>query len=91
MFTGSVEQFQGIQGPANTATSNPLIKAALMVLLEHWPHSLPFEELRMRNYTLLARAPGPNPTPIDRAPPVLGRGLASRVRRGLRGPAHLRD
>lgn len=72
LFSDGVEHFRGMQVPASTTTNNPLIKAALLVLFEHWPHSLPFEELRMRTYTLLARAPGPNPPPIDRDPRSLG-------------------
>ncbi|MEO6809163.1 MAG: class I SAM-dependent methyltransferase [Isosphaeraceae bacterium] len=82
LFSDAVEQFRGIQVPASLSTNNPLIKSALMVLFEHWPRSLPFEELRMRTYTLLARAPGPNPPPIDRDPGSLGAALLQGVAAG---------
>jgi methyltransferase-like protein/SAM-dependent methyltransferase len=54
-------EFHSLGGSVVFSTSDPLIKAALRVLCEAWPHSLPFETLRARTEGLLSTlssAPG---------------------------------
>ena len=59
--------FRGADGVIRLATVEPLFKAALMILVEEFPRSLPFDEIWARTRQKLARSgvePGANPDPL---------------------------
>ena len=70
----AVEQFRGEAGTV-IATGNPLVKAALRVLAEHWPRSLPFDDLHRLALARLVQATGAEPAPADREPRTLAEAL----------------
>jgi methyltransferase-like protein/SAM-dependent methyltransferase len=78
VHTKAVEEFHALDGgPAAGATNDPLLKAALMILLEHWPRSVPFADLHRLTLGRLDFPPSPvaDPAPFDRAPRALAAAL----------------
>jgi methyltransferase-like protein/predicted O-methyltransferase YrrM len=74
LHSAAVEEFRG-EGGAVAATGNPLVKAALRVLAERWPRSLPFEDLRRLALGRLILPSGEEPAPFDRGPKALAEAL----------------
>jgi methyltransferase-like protein len=58
-----VEEFRNFHGDIALSTHDPVLRAALRVLAETWPRSLPFEALWARTHDRLAGpSTGPDPT-----------------------------
>lgn len=74
--SAAVEQFRGPSG-ATLATPNPIVKAALTILAEHWPESMSFSNLALAARSRLETGPTatPDATTMERDREVLGTDL----------------
>jgi SAM-dependent methyltransferase len=84
IHTEAIEPFRRLDDPQPIAVSSPLIKAALVVLVEAWPGSIPTPDLHRRVLALLDQPPAHRPAAsFDRSPGALFEALRTGLALGL--------
>jgi methyltransferase-like protein/2-polyprenyl-3-methyl-5-hydroxy-6-metoxy-1,4-benzoquinol methylase len=64
LHSDKVEKFQGPKG-LTISVSQPIVKAALVLLAESWPQTIAFSDLAKRARSLLMSAPSATPSGVD--------------------------